>query len=182
MHAALTEIVPHLPEQRPRYLMGVGTPADIVHAIGRGVDLFDCVLPTRNARNGQAFVSSGKLVVKNARYKNDQLPLDPTCECPVCTTGYTRSYIRHLYVAGEIFALRLLTLHNVHFYQQLVAGARRAILAGAYPDWAVRRSTTRTDEPALAGPSGVGTEAEPTHSTAEASTDMDANKASEDHD
>ena len=115
MHAALTEIVPHLPERRPRYLMGVGTPADIVHAIAQGVDLFDCVLPTRNARNGQAFISGGKLVVKNARYKNDPLPLDPRCECPVCAAGYTRSYIRHLYVAGEIFALRLLTLHNVHF-------------------------------------------------------------------
>ena len=142
-HAALTEIVPHLPEQRPRYLMGVGTPADIVHAIAQGVDLFDCVLPTRNARNGQAFISSGKLVVKNARYKNDPLPLDPECGCPVCAAGYTRSYIRHLYVAGEIFALRLLTLHNVHFYQQLVAGARRAILAGAYPEWLARRSAAQ---------------------------------------
>ncbi|HEX3597522.1 MAG TPA: tRNA guanosine(34) transglycosylase Tgt, partial [Polyangiaceae bacterium] len=97
MHAALAEIVPHVDAGRPRYLMGVGTPADIVHAIGQGVDLFDCVLPTRNARNGQAFVSGGKLVVKNARSKNDPLPLDPTCACPVCASRYTRSYIRHLF-------------------------------------------------------------------------------------
>jgi queuine tRNA-ribosyltransferase len=175
MHAALTEIVPRLDERRPRYLMGVGTPADIVHAIAQGVDLFDCVLPTRNARNGQAFVSDGKLVVKNARYKNDLLPLDPTCECPVCSTGYTRSYIRHLYVAGEIFALRLLSLHNVHFYQQLVAGARRAIQAGSYPEWVARRSATlAADEPVLAGPS-----------TEERPDDVDAsetNESAEEHD
>jgi queuine tRNA-ribosyltransferase len=142
MHAALTAIVPNVDDRRPRYLMGVGTPVDLVHAIGQGVDLFDCVLPTRNARNGQAFVNDGKLVVKNARYKNDLLPLDPSCTCPVCAAGYTRSYIRHLYIAGEILALRLLSLHNVHFYQELVASARRAIEAGAFEQWAEGRRVT----------------------------------------
>jgi queuine tRNA-ribosyltransferase len=136
MHEALTAVVPQMDAGRPRYLMGVGTPADLVHAIGQGVDLFDCVLPTRNARNGQAFVSRGKIVVKNARYKNDPLPLEPGCTCPVCSAGYTRSYIRHLFMAGEILALRLISLHNVYFYQQLVASARRAIIAGSYAEWA----------------------------------------------
>jgi queuine tRNA-ribosyltransferase len=138
MHEALTSVVPQMDADRPRYLMGVGTPADLVHAIGQGVDLFDCVLPTRNARNGQAFVSGGKLVVKNARYKNDSLPLEPGCGCPVCSVGYTRSYIRHLYMAGEILALRLISLHNVYFYQELVASARRAIIAGTYAEWSER--------------------------------------------
>jgi queuine tRNA-ribosyltransferase len=162
MHAALTEIVPYMDERRPRYLMGVGTPADIVHAIGQGVDVFDCVLPTRNARNGQAFVTSGKLVVKNARYKNDPLPLDPACECPVCAAGYTRSYIRHLYVAGEILALRLLSVHNVHFYQALVAAARRAIVAGTYQEWAARRCATAADADATsAGEAEGGTDERP---------------------
>jgi queuine tRNA-ribosyltransferase len=153
MHAALAAIVPEIDPARPRYLMGVGTPADLVHAIGQGVDLFDCVLPTRNARNGQAFVGGGKLVIKNARYKEDPLPLDPACGCPVCATGYSRSYIRHLFVAGEILALRLLSLHNVHFYQDLVASARRAIVAGTYAEWAESRSAVN----GAGGASGANT-------------------------
>jgi len=136
MHRALAEIGPEMPEARPRYLMGVGTPADLVRAIACGVDLFDCVLPTRNARNGQAFVSSGRLVVKNSRYRSDPLPLDPACGCPVCLGGFSRSYIRHLYLAGEILAHRLLSEHNLHFYQDLVRRARDAILRGGFADWA----------------------------------------------
>jgi len=136
MHRTLAEIAPEMPEMRPRYLMGVGTPADLVRAMGCGVDLFDCVLPTRNARNGQAFVTSGRLVVKNARYRSDPLPLDPACRCPVCLAGFSRSYIRHLYLAGEILAHRLLSEHNLHFYQDLVRRARDAILRGGFADWA----------------------------------------------
>jgi queuine tRNA-ribosyltransferase len=141
MHRTLSVVVPQMDEGRPRYLMGVGTPQDLIHAIGSGIDLFDCVLPTRNARNGQAFVTTGRLVVKNARYKEDRAPIDPDCRCPVCTGGFSRSYIRHLYVAGEILAHRLLSLHNLHFYEDLVRDARLAILAGDYARWADVRLT-----------------------------------------
>jgi queuine tRNA-ribosyltransferase len=135
MHRTLEAVVPSVDERRPRYLMGVGTPTDLVRAIGVGVDVFDCVLPTRNARNGQAFVNTGRLVVKNARYRDDRLPLDRDCGCPVCRNGYTRSYIRHLYLAGEILAHRLLSLHNLYFYQDLVRRARDAVVRGEYAIW-----------------------------------------------
>ncbi|MGC4091328.1 MAG: tRNA guanosine(34) transglycosylase Tgt [Polyangiaceae bacterium] len=136
MHATLGRVASQLDSARPRYLMGVGTPSDIVRAIGSGVDMFDCVMPTRNARNGQAFVAGGKVVIKNSRYRNDPRPLDESCSCQACRAGYSRSYLRHLYVAGEILSLRLLTLHNIHYYQSLVAAARAAILAGRYAAWA----------------------------------------------
>jgi queuine tRNA-ribosyltransferase len=136
MHSTLREVAPQLDPARPRYLMGVGTPADLVRAIGCGIDLFDCVLPTRNARNGQAFISSGRINVRNARFEADTGPLDRDCDCPVCAGGYSRSYLRHLYMAGEILAHRLLTLHNVHLYQRLVRDAREAVLQGDYSAWA----------------------------------------------
>jgi queuine tRNA-ribosyltransferase len=136
MHRALAAVAPNVDERRPRYLMGVGTPADLIRAIGVGIDMFDCVMPTRNARNGQAFVRSGRLIVKNARYREDRLPLDPDCACPVCAGGFTRSYIRHLYVAGEILAHRLLSLHNLHFYQSTLRAAREAVERGTYLAWA----------------------------------------------
>jgi queuine tRNA-ribosyltransferase len=135
MHAALDQIVPGLDPQRPRYLMGVGTREDLVRAIAVGVDMFDCVLPTRNARNGQAFVRGGKLVIKNACFRSDRSVLEETCGCPTCTRGYTRAYIRHLYVAGEILAHRLLSLHNTYVYAQLVAGARQAIVQRRFDVW-----------------------------------------------
>ena len=116
--------------------MGVGTPSDLVRAIAQGVDMFDCVLPTRNARNGQAFVGSGRLVIKQAQYKDDPRPLDEQCSCPTCTGGFSRAYLRHLFIAREILALRLLTLHNVYFYGCLVSQAREAILAGNSGTWA----------------------------------------------
>jgi queuine tRNA-ribosyltransferase len=141
MYRALESAAPALDPKRPRYLMGVGTPEDLLHAIGVGVDLFDCVMPTRNARNGQAFVRSGKLVVKNARYKNDPLPLDQACRCPACRGGYSRSYLRHLYMAKEILALRLLSLHNLFYYQDLVSDARRALVAGRFPAWSTEVRT-----------------------------------------
>jgi queuine tRNA-ribosyltransferase len=136
MHEVLAVIAPRLDAERPRYLMGVGTPADLVRAIGAGIDMFDCVLPTRNARNGQALTRSGKIVIKQARYKDDFSPLDPGCPCPTCAAGYSRAYLRHLYIAGEILVLRLLSEHNLHLYGQLTAEARAAIAAGRFADLA----------------------------------------------
>ena len=120
-----------LPDAAPRYLMGVGTPTDILRAIAAGVDLFDCVLPTRLGRNGAAFTSQGRLNLKNAQYERDYSPLDPECECSTCR-NHTLAYIRHLYKAGEILAARLVTYHNLHFYFGLMAGARRAIAEGSF--------------------------------------------------
>jgi queuine tRNA-ribosyltransferase len=136
MYATLDRVVPFVDPARPRYLMGVGTPADLVRAMAAGVDVFDCVLPTRNARNGQAFVTGGRLTLKNARFRTDPRPLDEACSCPVCRQGFSRAYIRHLYVAGEILAHRLLSLHNLHHYASLMASARKAILEGQFDDWA----------------------------------------------
>lgn len=117
---------PWLPVEKPRYLMGVGRPQDILEAVEAGIDLFDCVLPTRNARKGSVFTSRGKLVVKNAAYAEDQRPLDPDCDCPVCR-NFTRAYLRHLFAAGEILGLRLATLHSLRYYQTLMEGIRSAI-------------------------------------------------------
>jgi len=135
MHRALADVAPALDPERPHYLMGVGTRVDLILAIAAGVDMFDCVMPTRNARNGQAFVRGGKLVIKNARYRSDKKVLDPGCGCPACSGGYSRSYIRHLYVAGEILAHRLLSLHNTYVYLDLVRRAREAICEGRFDVW-----------------------------------------------
>jgi queuine tRNA-ribosyltransferase len=132
MHEVLVECAPLLDPERPRYLMGVGTPRDLLLAIGAGVDLFDCVLPTRNARNGQAFTRAGRVVIKNARWRDDPRPIDEECSCACCAAGYSRAYLRHLYLAGEMLVLRLLSLHNLHFYGELTRGARAAIAAGRY--------------------------------------------------
>jgi len=123
-----------LPTGKPRYLMGVGLPEDIIEAVGCGVDLFDCVLPTRNARNGAVFTSRGKLVVRNARYARDREPLDPQCGCEVCRT-YSRGYIRHLFNAGEMLGPRLATYHNLYFYLHLVAEIRQGIRDGNFSEW-----------------------------------------------
>lgn len=120
---------PLLPEDRPRYLMGVGLVDDILAAVEQGVDMFDCVLPTRNARNGALFSRAGKIIIKNAKYADDPLPLDPDCSCYTCR-NYTRAYLRHLYLAGEILSLRLNTIHNLHFYLQFMRDLRQAIAAG----------------------------------------------------
>jgi queuine tRNA-ribosyltransferase len=120
-----------LPENRPRYLMGAGTPVDLVEAIARGIDMFDCVLPTRNARNGQLFTSEGRINIKNARYAEDDRPLDPLCDCYTCRTC-SRAYLRHLYMAGEINASTLNTLHNLRFYLDLARRIREAIAFGRF--------------------------------------------------
>ncbi len=135
MHATLAEVAHRLDAARPRYLMGVGTPRDLLLAIGAGVDMMDCVLPTRNARNGQALTRAGRIVIKNARWKDDARPIDERCACACCAGGYSRAYLRHLYLAGEILCLRLLSLHNLHWYGELVAGARAAISQGVYARW-----------------------------------------------
>lgn len=115
-----------LPADKPRYLMGVGKPDDIVGAVERGIDMFDCVLPTRSGRTGQAFTWDGPINIRNARFAEDQEPLDPSCECPVCRT-WSRAYLHHLVRAGEILGAMLMTEHNLSFYQQLMAGLRSAI-------------------------------------------------------
>jgi queuine tRNA-ribosyltransferase len=135
MYRALERVVPGMDQGRPRYLMGVGTPRDLVRAIAVGVDIFDCVMPTRNARNGQAFVQGGRLRLKNACFRADSRPLDESCSCPVCSQGFSRAYLRHLYVAGEILAHRLLSLHNLHHYASLMAAARKAISEGQIERW-----------------------------------------------
>jgi len=125
---------PMLPSSRPRYLMGVGTPDDILFAVSRGVDLFDCVLPTRNARNGMMFTSAGQLTVKQARYKDDPLPPDERCGCPTCRT-FSRAYLRHLFMQGEMLASMAMTVHNLSFYAKLMEGAREAISRGNFADF-----------------------------------------------
>ena len=122
---------PMLPENRPRYLMGMGTPRDLVEMIGLGIDLFDCVLPTRNARNGSLFTSSGTIQIKRAEFKDDPRPLDEACACATCAR-HSRAYLRHLYMAGEILGFRLNTLHNLHHYADLMRRARAAIEAGRF--------------------------------------------------
>jgi len=120
-----------LPPDRPRYLMGVGKPQDLVESVARGVDLFDCVMPTRNARNGQAFTAEGPLVITHARFARDPAPLDPECRCEACG-GFSRAYLRHLFMARELLAYRLLSLHNLTFYLGLMADMRRAIAEGSF--------------------------------------------------
>jgi queuine tRNA-ribosyltransferase len=129
------DIVSHttrfLPEDRPRYLMGTGTPEDLVESAARGIDMFDCVLPTRNARNGQLFTSEGRINIKNARYAEDDRPADPACGCYTCRTA-SRAYLRHLFLAGEINAATLNTLHNLNFYLDTMRGIRDAIAFGRF--------------------------------------------------
>jgi len=123
--------VPLLPAEKPRYLMGVGTPEDILFAVTRGVDLFDCVLPTRNARNGMMFTSTGPLSIKQARYADDPLPPDPRCDCPTCRS-FSRAYLRHLYLQREMLASMAMTVHNLRYYARLMERAREAISRGSF--------------------------------------------------
>jgi queuine tRNA-ribosyltransferase len=134
MYECLDAIADELPKDRPRYLMGVGTPADLIRGIAAGIDMFDCVMPTRNARNGYLFTSEGKVVISHARYRDDTGPLDPRCECETCT-GYTRAYLRHLHQCKEILFSRLATLHNLHYYLELVRKARRAIFENRFDEF-----------------------------------------------
>jgi queuine tRNA-ribosyltransferase len=141
----LAGLLPHMPATAPRYLMGVGKPEDIVEAVRVGVDMFDCVLPTRNARNGHLFVSTGVVRLRNSRYRRDPRPLDEDCPCYTCR-NYSRAYLHHLDKCGEILGSRLNTIHNLTYYQRLMAGMRAAIERNALADWIrdfyARRSQT----------------------------------------
>jgi queuine tRNA-ribosyltransferase len=129
----------HMPQEKPRYLMGVGTPQDLLDGIKCGVDMFDCVMPTRNARNGTLFTSKGKVSIKIARYALSQEPLDSSCSCYTCQ-NFTRAYLRHLYVSHELLFFRLASLHNVHFYLHLMDKARKAIENNTFKAFYTERS------------------------------------------
>ncbi len=135
MYQTLEDLEPRLPAALPRYLMGVGFPEDLVAAVERGVDLFDCVAPTRMGRNGTAFTPDGPLNIRNAAFRSAREPLDASCDCETCTT-YSRGYLRHLFAAEELLGLRLLSLHNVRYLIRLAAEMRRAIISGRYDSWA----------------------------------------------
>lgn len=134
MYEIIEAVEPHMPKDKPRYLMGVGTPTNIIEAVARGVDMFDCVLPARNARHGKLYTWEGALNIKNEKYKNDDRPIDPTCDCPVCRS-FSRAYLRHLFVAGEMLAMRLAVLHNLHFYNALMVRIRQALDEGSFEEF-----------------------------------------------
>lgn len=132
MHELVPHVAPHMPRNKPRYLMGVGTPLDLILMVDAGIDMFDCVMPTRTARNGTLFTWSGKVHIKRQEYKNDPGPLDPECSCYTCT-NYSKAYLRHVFMSGEIISARLNTIHNLHFYLDLMTKVRAAIRAGDWP-------------------------------------------------
>ena len=131
----LNSMAHQLPDEKPRYLMGVGTPKDLVQAVARGIDMFDCVMPTRNARNGYLFTSEGVIKIRNSRHQHDTGPLDPACDCYTCQ-NYSRAYLRHLDRCGEILGPRLATIHNLHFYQNLMRSMREALELGNFDQFA----------------------------------------------
>jgi queuine tRNA-ribosyltransferase len=146
MYAVVAHTTALLPVEAPRYLMGVGTPQDLLEAIARGVDMFDCVLPTRNARNGGLFTSAGRLNIKGAAYARDERPVDPACTCYTCR-HFSRAYLRHLYVSDEILGLRLNTIHNLHYYAELMRQARQAIETGTFSAWKAERVAQMLSDP-----------------------------------
>lgn len=153
MVATIAETTPHLPANRPRYLMGVGKPVDLVEAVRRGVDMFDCVLPTRSGRNGQAFTRTGTLNLKNVRHADDSAPLDSGCACPACAS-YSRAYLHHLVKSGEILGAMLMTWHNLQYYQDLMSGMREAISRQAFAAFAAEfYATTGVEE--VVSPDGI---------------------------
>lgn len=133
MYSVLDEVVPYLPKDKPTYLMGVGTPENILEAVDRGIDFFDCVYPSRNGRHGNLYTDHGTLHIRNAAYEKDMRPIDENCGCPVCRAGYSRAYIRHLLKAQESLGLRFCVMHNLYFYNHLMQEIRDAIDAGMYP-------------------------------------------------
>lgn len=143
MQRVLAHTAPQLPEHKPRYLMGVGTPEDLVEGVSQGIDMFDCVMPTRNARNGWIFTRYGDIKIRNSRYRDDMAPLDPTCGCPVCAPNqhgdnrpaFSRSYLYHLQKVQEILGAHLATVHNLYFYLDLMRQMREAIGHGTFADW-----------------------------------------------
>ena len=134
MYDIIDAVEPHMPTGKPRYLMGVGTPSNIIEAVARGVDFFDCVMPARNACHGKLYTWEGSINLKNEKYKLDDRPIDPTCDCPACQS-FSRAYLRHLFAAGEMLAMRLAVLHNLHFYNTLMERIRSALDAGTFEDF-----------------------------------------------
>ena len=143
MQRILAHTAPKMPSEKPRYLMGVGTPEDLVNAVSQGIDMFDCVMPTRNARNGWLFTQYGDVKIKNAFYKMDMQPLDADCECYTCQ-NFTRAYLHHLHKVGEILGARLNTIHNLHYYQVLMQEMRDAIEADSFDDFKINFAKNRT--------------------------------------
>ena len=146
MYRIIDAVVPHLPEDKPIYLMGVGTPANLLEAIDRGVDFFDCVLPARNGRHGHLFTKDGKINLTNAKFELDARPIDEGCECPACKS-YTRAYIRHLFKAKEMLAMRLCVLHNLYFYNKLMADIRLAIDEDRFKEFKEEKLTAWNEKP-----------------------------------
>ena len=132
----LEEMMPYMPANKPRYLMGVGSPDCLLEGVLRGVDMFDCVLQTRSARNGLALTRSGRLILRNAKYAHDFTPIESTCDCYACRTGFTRAYLRHLFKADEILAAQLVTMHNLRFSLRLMEDVRNAIREDRFGDFA----------------------------------------------
>lgn len=137
MYDIIDAVEPHMPTDKPRYLMGVGTPSNIIEGVARGVDFFDCVMPARNARHGKLYTWNGTINIKNEKYKLDGRPIAPTCHCPACRS-FSRAYLRHLVMAQEMLAMRLAVLHNLHFYNELMARIREAIDSGTFEDFRAR--------------------------------------------
>lgn len=139
MYEIIDAVEPHMPADKPRYLMGVGTPSNIIEGVARGIDFFDCVMPARNARHGRLYTWEGSINIKNEKYKLDDSPIDPTCHCPACQ-HFSRAYLRHLFVAGEMLAMRLAVLHNLYFYNTLMARIREALDNGAFSQFRMEYS------------------------------------------
>ena len=131
MYDIIDAVEPFMPADKPRYLMGVGTPTNIIEGVARGLDFFDCVMPARNARHGRLYTWEGSLNIKNEKYKTDERPIDPTCQCPTCRS-FSRAYLRHLFTAGEMLAMRLAVLHNLYFYNELMARIRASLEQGCF--------------------------------------------------
>ena len=134
MYEIIDAVEPHMPGDKPRYLMGVGTPSNIIEGVARGVDFFDCVMPARNARHGKLYTWKGTINIKNEKFKLDPRPIDPTCTCPACAS-FSRAYVRHLLTAGEMLAMRLAVLHNLHFYNELMVCIRQALDEGRFEEF-----------------------------------------------
>lgn len=134
MYEIIDAVEPYMPTDKPRYLMGVGTPVNILEAVARGVDMFDCVLPARNARHGKLYTWQGAMNIKNEKYKNNDRPIDPACDCPACRS-FSRAYLRHLFAAGEMLGMRLAVIHNLHFYNELMVKIRQALEEGRFTEF-----------------------------------------------
>ena len=134
MYRIISAVEPYLPQDKPRYLMGVGTPGNILEGVSRGVDLFDCVMPTRNARHGHLFTKNGIININNAKYAKDTHPIDETCSCSTCR-NHSRAYVRHLLKSGEMLGMRLAVIHNLHFYNHMMEEIREALENGSFADY-----------------------------------------------